>query len=276
MDAAAHYAERIDAVDAQRQRVGGRRPEGDTWAKIASRFVMDPRRELDPNLAIVAEYARPEDVIVDVGGGAGRVSLPLALRCREVINVEPSAGMCAAFQESARGAGIENARAIEASWPVEGVEGDLTMVFNVTYFVREIVPFIEELVRASRRRVMIGVWSVPPPAQDVKLFELVYGEPGEAAPSYRELLPVLWEMGILPDVRVLPNEFRSDDDPQTRDDAIQYALGRLEFALDGDPGGRAREVISTRFDDLFQQTDSGYRPSWRPPAREMLITWETR
>jgi SAM-dependent methyltransferase len=40
-------------------------------------------------------------VVVDVGGGAGRYSLPLASRCREVVNVDPSAAMGAAFAANA-------------------------------------------------------------------------------------------------------------------------------------------------------------------------------
>lgn len=271
MNAAAHYAERIDAVNEQNSRLAGA-TTGNRWDRMASALTMDPRRDLDPNLAIIAEYVRPHDVVVDVGGGAGRVSLPLALRAREVIDIDPSPGMCAAFETSARDAGIANARSIQSLWPAGGVEGDLVLVFNVTYFVRDIVPFIEALDRAARRRVMIGVWSVPPSAQDLALFELVNDEPGEAAPGYRELLPVLWEMGILPDVRVLPNEFRFPGAlPQTKDEAVDFALDRLAVQ----EKDRARRIVTERFDELFSRREAGYRPRWRPQAREMLITWET-
>jgi SAM-dependent methyltransferase len=270
MESATRYAERVDAVNEQFSRVLGRQRDADRWDRFASRFVMDPRRELDANLAAVAEYVRPDDSVLDVGGGAGRISLPLALRCREVVNVEPSPGMCAAFDASAREAGITNARAIQAPWPADGVEGDVTLVFNVTYFVRAIVPFVEQLVRATRRRVIIGVWSVPPPAQDLALFEMVYGEPGESVPTHRELLPVLWDLDILPDVRVLPNEFRFGPLPQTREEAIDFAVARLDAEQDS----RAREVISRRIDELFDRTESAFLPRWRPRAREMLITWE--
>jgi hypothetical protein len=52
------------------------------------------------------------DFVIDVRGGAGRISLPLALRCREVINVEPSPTMAIGFRTNAAGAGISNMRII--------------------------------------------------------------------------------------------------------------------------------------------------------------------
>ena len=153
MTAAETYAARIDAVRAQRARLHGARPPDDPWAgPIARRFRADPHRPLDANLAVLASHIRPEDVFLDVGGGAGRVALPMALRCREVITVDASPGMGAEFTAAAAEAGISNARFVHANWlEAEGVQGDVALTSNVTYFVREIVPFIEKLAigRAS-------------------------------------------------------------------------------------------------------------------------------
>jgi len=79
--AAGRYAARVDAVLAQRTRLRGPQPPGDLFAGLPSGHPLlaaDPRRPLDPNLEIIASYIQPDDVIVDVGGGAGRISLPLA------------------------------------------------------------------------------------------------------------------------------------------------------------------------------------------------------
>ena len=70
------------------------------------RFRADPHRTLDAHLAVLASYIRPEDVLLDVGGGAGRIALPLALRCREVITVDASPGMGVEFAAAAAEAGI--------------------------------------------------------------------------------------------------------------------------------------------------------------------------
>jgi len=117
--AADRYAARVDAVLGQRTRLRGPQPPGDLFAGLPSDHPLikaDPHRPLDPNLEIIASYIQPDDVIVDVGGGAGRISLPLALRCREVVNIEPSAAMGAGFRSNAALGGVGNARVVEGDW----------------------------------------------------------------------------------------------------------------------------------------------------------------
>jgi SAM-dependent methyltransferase len=281
MAAAETYAARIDAVRVQRARLHGVQPPDDPWAgSVARRFRADPHRPLDANLTVIASHIRPEDVFLDVGGGAGRVALPLALRCREVITVDASPGMGAEFTAATTVAGISNARFVHTNWlEAEGFQGDVALTANVTYFAREIVPFIEKLASAARRRVMITVWSVASPNQNAAIFHLVYGEEPVAVPGYRELLPVLWELDILPDVHVLPGVPPVPGGPmgarmpQTPEDAVQLALqGQW---LGPQDHVRAHRLIEERFSELFAASPEGFRPLWRQEAREMLITWET-
>ena len=274
--AADEYASRCDAVQEQQLRLFGPMP-ADIWTgQAAAQFRFDPRRELGGNLAALTSYVMPDDVVVDVGGGAGRVSLPLALRCREVLTVEPSAGMAAEYEGSKQEAGITNARLLPASlMDAEGVEGDVAVTCDVTYFVRDIVPFIEKMQSVARRRVMILVWSEPPPNRGADLFRRVYGELLAPMPGHRDLLPVLWDMGILPDVRVLPDPTWWEDwQYATREEAIESVLfGRWSRESERE---RARRIFEEQFDELFALDGDGYRVIWRTPMRELLITWETR
>ena len=124
-----------------------------------------------------------------------------------------------------------------------GLTGDVVLTCDVTYFVRDIVPFIEKMNGAARRRVIVLVWSEPPPNRGADLFRRVYGEPLAPMPGHRELLPVLWDMGILPDVHVLP-------DP-TWWESWQYAtrdrgagIGDLRPLVPGGRTGHARGASS--------------------------------
>jgi SAM-dependent methyltransferase len=272
--AAETYRNMVLATDEQRLR----RQRGDApanrWDTAAQRFRDDPRRDLDDNLQAIAGFLQPEDVLLDVGGGAGRYALPLALRCREVINVEPSPGMGAEFEASAKEAGIRNAHWLKSDWlGGKDVAGDVSLIANVTYFVADIVPFIEKLVAASRRRVIIAVSSTPPPNQGADMYRLINGEDQAPVPGHRELLPVLWDMAILPDIRVSGSGASTIAGRvfPTKDEAIEAQLGLLE----GSEHEHAAQTLAAHFDDLFHAAPGGFSRNVGEP-KLLLITWETR
>ena len=276
MNAAEVYANLIDAVEAQHARFHERELQDDTWGgATARRFRFDPRRQLGANVEAIASYAQSGDTVVDAGGGAGRVSLPLALRCQEVMNVDPSPGMKTEFEAAAAEAGITNARFIQSDWlDANELASDLVVTSNVTYFVRDIVTFVRKMDETAKRRVVMTVWSVPPPNQSAPIFQLVYGEEQEPSPGHQELLPVLWEMGILPDVRVLSSVSLLDELPQTHEAAVQEAA-RGQW-LSPKHQDLATSTVEKHFGELYEETPEGYRPLWRPEVRELLITWEPR
>ena len=71
MGAIEDYAALIDAGNSQRERLQGP-PDTDRWGGItAKRFRADPRREMDDGFEILASFVKPDDVFVDIGGGAG-------------------------------------------------------------------------------------------------------------------------------------------------------------------------------------------------------------
>ena len=275
MSAATDYAARHDAVATQHSRIFGPQPPSDFWGAMAQIFRMDPDRDLDTNLEVVASYLRPDDVFVDVGGGAGRVCLPLAQRCREVVMVEPSPGMGAEFDAIQREAGIGNARRVQADWmDAKDIAGDVVFTGCVTYFVRDVVTFVEKLAASARRRVMITLWSEPPGCNAGPLFLLVHGEPQEPQPGFRQLMLVLWEMNILPDLLVLPDaSWWESDNHASREEAMERALNGSWFRRE--ERERVSGILEKNFEKLFINGPDGYRPSWKRPLREVLITWKT-
>jgi len=282
--AADRYAARVDAVLAQRTRLRGPQPPGDARAGCPADHPLvkaDPMRPLGPNLEVIASYIEADDVVIDVGGGGGRISLPLALRCREVVNVEPSPTMAMGFRRNAAAAGISNTRIIEGAWPdVDAPAGSVALVNHVTYLTREIVPFIKTLEQAGRRRVLISVNSVPGPSFQRVLYQLVHAEAEEVVPGHVELINVIWELGILPDIRVSPVPLAPLGPAPDREAAIAAVIARFPgeqwgwWSLGPELEQRLRAILESRFDELFAASPEGFVPRYITPGREILITWE--
>ncbi len=270
--AAGRYAAVYDAVVAADHFVDHRKP-GDHWAEMAEMFRLDPRRPRDANLSRLIDYLEPSDVLLDVGGGAGRISLALADCVKEVVLIEPSDGMREQFIAARDQAGITNARITSDWWMDSDETGDVVHLSDVTYFVRDIVPFVAKLHNAAARRVMITVWSPTPGDMASDLREVVRGDRPPPWPGLPELAAVLWEMGLLPEIRPLPDEpwWLTDAERNLSDaDAIALAMRWLDSDDDA-----TRQSVSANLERFFQRTDHGLTPRWLSQARTVLLTWET-
>jgi len=265
------------AYHAQRARLS---PPSDMWAGCAGMFKPDLSAPLNPLSARIASFLRTGDVLLDIGGGGGRMSLPLASRCKEVICVDPSRGMGDVFETAAAAAGITNARFVFGGWPeTAGVEGDVALVSHVTYFVTAIRPFVDALNRATRRRVVVGARSVAPPNQVAPLFKLVRDEELAPVPGPQELQGVLAEMGI--EAEVIDNgpspPSATAGAGASREDLVRAEVEagvRLGW-MTRDEADRAGALFTEHFDELFVETEKGWRRRNGLDAHDLIITWET-
>ncbi len=270
--AADNYAAVYDAALAA-DRFSDHQMPGDHWADLAEMFRLDPRRPRDANLSIVAGYLRTSDVMLDVGGGAGRISLALAGCVKEVVLVEPSEGMREQFAIARDSAGIANTR-IATDWWMDSAEvGDVVHLADVTYFVRDIVPFVRKLHDSAARRVMITVWRPTPGDMASELRSETLGESPPRWPGLPELAAVLWEMGLLPEIRPLPDPpwwLTEAETGMTEEAAIDLAMQWL-----GADDAGMRASVSVSLDRLFERSPDGLTPRWLTHPRTVLLTWET-
>ncbi len=271
MNAAEQYNAMVNARHTQQTRLAT--PFGESyWQRYAHTYRFDPHREPEPQLAAGLRYVEAGDEIIEIGGGAGRIGLPMALKAKSLRNVEPSPAMREQFGIAVAEHGISNAEVISSNWPVsERVEADLVLTVDVTYFITDIEAFIREMHESARRRVMILTWTVAPPNVNANLFQVAFREDEAPSPGFRELLPVIWDLGIVPDVLVVDQPFTWPERLPTNDEeAVRFALA--ELAVVDQP--TVEENIRNQLDTLFHRGDV-YRPAWRIPANGMLITWTT-
>src|SRR5690242_4806497 len=118
MSATNAWRERVESHHAQTKRAIEKagQAHADLWSGVAEGFRDDPRRQGDEIVEHLAQWLTPTSTVIDVGGGAGRYALPLALRCREVVVVEPSEAMQKALRESMQQSGIENVSVVSETW----------------------------------------------------------------------------------------------------------------------------------------------------------------
>jgi hypothetical protein len=116
----------------------------------------------------------------------------------------------------------------------------------------------------------------PPPNQTSRAFEVIRREPQAPVPGFRELLPVLWEMNIIPDVRVLQTALATalGGVQPSREEAIETTTKNA--GLNPEDATRARAALESRFEELFIAVEGGFRQRPCGDPRMILVTWRTR
>ena len=141
------WAARVRANREQAERVR-EVPSGDFYAPVSALFVADPRRTGEPTLEALRSIAGSDETWLDIGAGAGRYALPLALQVRRLIAVEPSPGMRRALRTGIAEHGIANIRVIAGAWPTaldllgRSPAADVSMIAHVGYDIEAIGPFL--------------------------------------------------------------------------------------------------------------------------------------
>lgn len=241
----------------------------DYWAGLSALFKQDPHRHDDPDVDVLSRFLNEDSTVIDVGAGAGRVALPLALKCREVVAVEPSAAMCKDLRELAAEYDIANVKVVESTWEDAAVEPvDVAFSAHVIYTVRDIAGFLEKLTSNARQTAAVIVWIRAPLYWLGPLWSDVYDIDRLNLPSFPELLEVLWEMGIEPQVELGPA--RPQRGWPDKESAFQMLRHRLFI---GDSRTELLERLRASIDGRMVQSEDGWTLGEAPLRGPILVHW---
>jgi SAM-dependent methyltransferase len=248
--------EPIDFIDRWRRIVEERRRQTDDayarlgrttrdyWARRAGRFAAFSREgHPDPFLDKVMAHVDRDSMVLDVGAGTGRHTVPLARVVRRVFGVEPSPAMAAQLREWAQDEGLTNIELIEGTWPgVDAPACDAAICSHVLYPIAEIEPFLRKLDGSARRFCFLWLHDDQMALESLGLWERFHGEPRAAQPTFRDVLPVLWQMGLRPNLEmsVIPENWSWEG----MDEAAPYFREHLAIPEDEATEARLREMLA--------------------------------
>jgi SAM-dependent methyltransferase len=245
---------------------------------VSSLFLADPDRADEPALELLRSLARPDDTWLDVGAGAGRYALPMARLVREVIAVDPSAGMLEALRAQMVAHGVENVRAIEGRWPLEPGSAaaaalgplpvaDVALIAHVGYDIEAIGPFVDALEAATRRTCVAMLMERQPSSLADPLWPLVHGEQRVALPGLPDFVELLRARGRAPTVTLVERRPRRFAD---RDELAGYLRRQLWIA----PDGPTADVFAASVDTLIVEApDGGVGLAGQPPLSVGVVVW---
>jgi SAM-dependent methyltransferase len=265
------WAKRVSANREQVARCREAAERADHYAPIAGDFRADPRRENDPVLEALAPLIDPGDIWLDIGTGGGRLALPVALRAREVIALDPSAGMLAVLRDGMAEHGIANVRIVQDRWPsANPPRADVALISHVGYDIEAIGPFLDGMEAAARRLcIAVLFWRRPTWAADA-LWPDVHGEARVALPALPEFITVQNARGRMSAIRTVeapPISYESFDR------ALGFARIQTWVVPDGDKDRRLQALLRDRLTDRDGRLAFDWNPvpvgivTWRPDAR---------
>lgn len=179
----------------------------------------------------------PNDSVLDIGAGPGLLTIPLAEQARLVTAVEQSEVAASRLKESLESNKLNNVRIIPESWLDLDVGKDVDRhdVVLAAYALGTVVPkpFIEKMIGAASRRVVIVEPAGPRHWQHPDLWPRLTSMPFDPGPDYIYIVNLLHEMGFLADVVI--GEYSMVKKFKNMDEAVSRLVESFERIIDVDP-----------------------------------------
>jgi len=266
------WADQVRANRVQAERLRETQP-ADFYAPVTSLFVADPRRTGEPALDALLDMAGADETWLDIGAGAGRYALPLALKVKEVVAVEPSGSMRRALRTGLDEHGIHNLRVVAGAWPDALDElgplpaVDTALIAHVAYDIEPIGAFLDAMEAATRDRCVALLTDRSPASVADPFWPLVHGEERVALPALPELVALLEARGRTVEVQTLERSPRTFDSVP----ALTAFLRRQLFIAEG--GEKDVHFRAILPEHIARRDDGGWTLAERPTGSLGLVHW---
>ena len=223
-------------------------------------------RPVTPSNREAARFLPAGGTVLDVGAGGGAASLPLAGVAGQLVAVDESPAMVAAFLAAAEAAGVA-AEGVEGRWPeVAGRVGpaDVVVCHHVLYNVADLAPFADALTGHARRRMVAELTDRHPLAGLGPLWRRFHGLERPTGPGADEAMAALEALGL----RVARQDWESQDRFGFDDLDELVAFTRRRLCL---PAARDPEVAAALLDEGTRQVDGVWVSG--QPRRVTTLSW---
>jgi SAM-dependent methyltransferase len=260
---------RAQQMDAAYARLG--RTSAAFWERRARGFHRSTKDTVssDPFYLRLCDIVTPQTSVLDVGAGTGRFSLALAPQTEHIIAVEPSVAMMDFLRRDAAEKGLSNISYVQTTWQEapDNLQADIVICSHVLYPIRDIVPFLVKLQKATRQACYIYLRATHIDAATAPLWRHFHGDERRLPPGYIHALDVLYEMGIYANVEIvmLP--------PSLRYPSLDIAVTELMEQLILPDDEKTRVELRDLLEEWLVERDG----MLAPPVQEMvcaIIWWE--
>ena len=178
------------------------------WRHDVAAFAVDDTLDTDTISARWAREVLPPrgGTVLDVGCGGGRSALPLVPPATELIGVDRTGAMLDEFVRAAERAGVAR-RTVHGDWPAVAPVtpvADVAICHHVVYDVGDIVPFLRALTDRARLAVVVEMPVRHPMSAWSSAWRHFWGVERPDGPTHLDLVAVLRELALDPEVAVGP------------------------------------------------------------------------
>jgi SAM-dependent methyltransferase len=229
----------------------------------AERYNSSSRNEYDDRVktTIAGLEITKNSRVLDIGAGPGTLAIPLSPRAKEITSVEPGQGMVDVLKERIRKEKITNIATICKRW--EDIDPDRDLAGKYDVVIASLSLTMEDIRLALRKMDAVSsgsvhlFWFVDMPFWErmyADLWEPLHGSTYHAGPKADCLFGVLYQMGIYPDVTMLPL-------------AKEYRFGNREEML-----GFFRKRFGAKTPDEQKVVDEYVTPMMRTEGNAVVIS----